>query len=110
MAYNILLADRIDRLSLNWPGLGKKKMFGGLGYLLNGNMAFGILKDNLIVRCGSDAYAACLARPGVVAFDITGKPMTGWVVVASEMVEQESGLLAWLEQGRDFAATLPAKA
>ncbi len=109
MAYDTSLAERIDHLSLNWPGLGKKKMFGGLGYLLNGNMAFGILKDSLIVRCGPESYAACLARPGAREFDITGKPMTGWVTVAAEAIEPDAELLAWLERGRDFAASLEAK-
>jgi TfoX/Sxy family transcriptional regulator of competence genes len=110
MAYDTTLAERIDHLSLNWPGLGKKKMFGGLGYLLNGNMAFGILKDSLIVRCGPQSYAACLALPGVGEFDVTGKPMAGWVAVSPEALDQESNLLAWLERGRDFAATLEPKA
>ena len=109
MAYDITLAERIDHLSLNWPGIGKKKMFGGLGYLLNEHMAFGIWKDRLIVRCGPEGYAACLALPGVREFDITGRPMAGWVMVAPEGFEDEAALLAWLERGRDFAATLPAK-
>ncbi|MEW5788502.1 MAG: TfoX/Sxy family protein [Pseudomonadota bacterium] len=110
MAYDTDLEARIDLASLNWPGFAKKKMFGGLGYLLNGNMAFGIWKDHLVVRCGPAAHAACLARPGVGEFDVTGRPMAGWVLVAPEGFADAAGLPAWLELGRDFAACLPAKA
>ncbi|MBI5331570.1 MAG: TfoX/Sxy family protein [Betaproteobacteria bacterium] len=109
MAYDTTLAERIDLLSLNWPGIGTKKMFGGLGYLLHDNMAFGIWKDQLIVRCGPESHARCLGQPGVREFDITGRPMAGWVMVAPEGFETEAALLAWLERGRDFAATLPPK-
>lgn len=109
MAYDHDLEARIDLVSLHWPGLGKKKMFGGVGYLLNGNMAFGIIKTSLVVRCGSEAYARSLALPGVGEFDITGRPMAGWLLVAAEAIEAEADLARWLGTGRDFAASLPAK-
>lgn len=109
MAHDKDLEARIDLTSLNWPGLSKKKMFGGMGYLLNGNMAFGIWKDSLVVRCGAESHARCLALPGVAEFDVTGRPMTGWVLVAPDALATEAALLAWLERGRDFAATLEAK-
>lgn len=109
MAYDTALEERIDLLSLNWPGLAKKRMFGGLGYLLRGNMAFGIWHERLVVRCGLAAYERCLARPGTAECDITGRPMAGWVLVAPEGFASGDELLAWLERGRDFAAGLPAK-
>ena len=109
MPYDHALEDRIDLLSVNWPGFGKKKMFGGLGYLLRGNMAFGIWKTQLIVRCGPERHEACLARPGVSEFDVTGRPMRGWIMVADDGFDDDTVLLAWLETGRDFAAGLPAK-
>ena len=110
MAYDHDLESRIDLLSLNWPGFAKKRMFGGVGYLLRGNMAFGIWKDRLIVRCGPSRYAASLVREGVGEFDVTGRPMPGWVMVAPEGFANEPVLLGWLESGRDFAAMLPGKA
>lgn len=110
MSYDTRLAERIECLSLNWPGFSRKTMFGGVGYLLNGNMAFGILKDNLIVRCGPASYAQCLTQPGVTPFDVTGRPMNGWVMVAADTIEDDTPLTVWLERGRDFAATLPGKA
>jgi TfoX/Sxy family transcriptional regulator of competence genes len=109
MTHDPDLAARIDILSLNWPGFASKKMFGGVGYLLNGNMAFGIWKDSLVVRCGPHDHARCLAMAGVSEFDVTGRPMTGWVLVSPDAFAGEDALLGWLERGRDFAATLEAK-
>lgn len=110
MAYDKDLEARVDLLSLNWPGFAKKKMFGGVGYLLRGNMSFGILKDQLIVRCGPERHGQCLALPGVAEFDITGKSMAGWVMVSPDVLENDVELSAWLEMGRDYAASLPDKA
>jgi TfoX/Sxy family transcriptional regulator of competence genes len=109
MAYDLDLAERIELLSVNWPGFSVKRMFGGLGYLLHGNMAFGVLKDQLIVRCGPAKHASCLARAHVREFDLTGRPMHGWVMVAAEGLGDDQLLTSWLQSGRDFAASLPAK-
>lgn len=109
MAHDKDLEARIDLSSLNWPGLSKKKMFGGIGYLLNGNMAFGIWKDSLVVRCGAESYGRCLALPDVAEFDVTGRPMVGWLLVGPDAFIGEDALLDWLARGRDFAATLEAK-
>lgn len=109
MAHDTRLEARIDLASLNWPGLAKKAMFGGMGYLMRGNMAFGIWRDHLIVRCGPAGYADCLALPDTRPFDVTGRAMTGWVMVAPDGLETDAGLAAWLERGREFAASLPDK-
>lgn len=109
MAHDKDMEARVDLTSLNWPGLSKKKMFGGVGYLLNGNMAFGIWKDSLVVRCGAESYGRCLALPGVTEFGVTGRPMVGWVLVEPDAFAAEEALSGWLERGRDFAATLAAK-
>ena len=109
MAYDTELESRIDLLSLNWPGFAKKRMFGGIGYLLQGNMAFGVLKELLIVRCGAEDYEYCLTQPHTRPFDITGKAMIGWVCVDTTSLDNDDALLAWLERGRNFAATLPPK-
>jgi TfoX/Sxy family transcriptional regulator of competence genes len=109
LAYDTELEARIDLLSLNWPGFAKKSMFGGKGYLLQGNMAFGIWHDRLIVRCGAERYAALLGHAHVRAFDVTGKAMTGWLTVLPEAFETDAELVAWLERGRDYAASLEPK-
>ncbi len=109
MAYDPELADRIHRIFGDWPALQKKRMFGGLAYLLNGHMAFGLIGDALMVRCGPTCYAEWLGQEGVREFDFTGRPMKGWVVVASERLESERELRDWMKRGLDFAASLPPK-
>ncbi len=108
MPYDTGLAARIDDLTIDW-GITTKKMFGGICCLLNGNMAFGVYKDFLIVRAGEAAAAEALKRTDVRVFDITGRPMKGWVMVAPPGYEEDDVLGEWLELGRVFAAALPGK-
>ena len=84
-------------------------MFGGVAYLLEGNMAVGIHKDSLMVRVGPDGHEEALSQPGVSVFDITGRPMKGWILVDAENVADEESLGTWIDRGLDFAATLPPK-
>lgn len=91
------------------PGITEKRMFGGIAFLLCGNMAVGVTGDDLMVRVGPDATDAALARPGARIFDMTGRPMRGWIVVAAEAVAQDEELGAWVDEGHGFAASLPPK-
>lgn len=109
MAYSEELAQRVRHLLEGRTGLAEKKMFGGVGFLLHGNMACGVLKDNLIVRVGAEQYQSSLAIPHTREFDITGRPMKGWVMVAPEGHSDEEKLSWWVEQGVRFTLTLPAK-
>jgi hypothetical protein len=109
MAYDEGLEARIDEIIEEWDGYDKKKMFGGICYLRSGNMAFGIWKDFLIVRCGPGRHAECMSREHVKPFDITGKTMAGWVMVSPEGVEEDKELAEWVGVGAEFAATLPQK-
>jgi len=109
MAYNTILEDKIEDITPPWDGLEKKKMFGGIGYLLNGNMCFGIWKDYLIVRMAPELAAEKLNDEHVRAFDITGKPIKGWVMVDKDYWDKENELTSWLDIGRSFALTLPVK-
>ena len=109
MAYDENLALRVRATIGEFPGLKEKKMFGGIGYLLNGNMACGVLNEYLIVRVGSEAYQQALHQPHTKVFDTTGRPMTGWVMVAPEGYADDESLNAWLQQGLNFAAVLPPK-
>ncbi|MEU6283361.1 TfoX/Sxy family protein [Streptomyces sp. NPDC047028] len=109
MAYDEGLAQRVrERLGTD-PGVTERKMFGGIAFLCHGNMAVGVTGDDLLVRVGPDATDAALGRPGVRLFDMTGRPMRGWVVVAGESVAEDVRLDAWIDEGRAFAASLPAK-
>ncbi len=109
MAYDELLAVRIRAALSGEPGLVEKKMFGGVCYLLDGNMACGVIKDELIVRVGPEKHAAAMARPHVRLFDFTGRPMQGWVLVAGPAFTTEQDLKDWLRLGVDFARSLPPK-
>jgi TfoX/Sxy family transcriptional regulator of competence genes len=109
MAYDPNLAQRVATLLAGDVGCVEKKMFGGVGFLLNGNMACGVLKDQLIVRVGPDAYAAALHQKHVRPFDITGREMRGWVMVAAPGIATEAALNSWVRRGFEFAASLPPK-
>jgi TfoX/Sxy family transcriptional regulator of competence genes len=109
MAYDELLAVRIRAALAGEPDLAEKKMFGGVCYLVSGNMACGVIKDELIVRVGPEGHAAAMALPHTRPFDFTGRPMNGWVMVAGPAFATEAELKAWLRLGVDFAKTLPPK-
>lgn len=87
----------------------EKKMFGGVGYLLNGNMACGILGERLIVRVPPEKHADLLKRPHIKPFDFSGKPMKGWLVVEADGYKSAAQLGKWIKEGVDFALTLPPK-
>ncbi|MGW1748939.1 TfoX/Sxy family protein [Streptomyces sp. NPDC002092] len=109
MAYDEGLAERIRQHLGADPGVAEKRMFGGIAFLLHGNMAVGVTGDHLMVRVGPDATDAALARPGARLFDMTGRPMRGWVVVDSSAVTEDETLGEWIDEGYAFAAGLPPK-
>jgi hypothetical protein len=109
MAYDEMLAVRIRAALGSLPGLQEKKMFGGVGYLVNGNMACGVSGPDLIVRVGKERSAQALAQPHTRLFDMTGRPMSGWVMVGPEGCASEADLKGWVDQGVEFALSLPPK-
>ncbi len=109
MAYDEGLAYRIREALEGGPPTVEKKMFGGVGFLIQGNMACGVLNEDLIVRVGAERHAAALAAPHARPFDITGRAMKGWVMVAAEGYESDEALQEWLRQGVATALALPAK-
>jgi TfoX/Sxy family transcriptional regulator of competence genes len=108
MAFDETLAARV-RDALEGLDIIEKKMFGGLAFMLSGNMCVGISGDDLMVRIGPDSEEEALSRPGVRVFDMTGRPMRGWILVAASVLEPDDALSEWVERGVDFAGTLPAK-
>lgn len=109
MAYNEALARRVRGIVSRKKGIAEKKMFGGVGFLLNGNMLVGVWKEFLIVRLGPEVGAKALQDPFVIEFDITGKPMKGWVMVVPEGITDDGQLKKWIQQASKFVETLPAK-
>jgi len=109
MPYEFAIEKRIDEMTRSWANLDKKKMFGGICYLLNGNMCFGIYKDFLIVRAGKDLADSMLGKEHIKPFDITGRPMKGWFMVNQDGFARDEALSEFLEIGKNFATTLPSK-
>jgi TfoX/Sxy family transcriptional regulator of competence genes len=109
MPYDEFLAARIRAAIGPLPKLEEKKMFGGIGFIINGNMACGVHKNDLIVRVGPAKYEVALSRPHTRPFDMTGHPMAGWIMVEPEGCATESALKGWVEQGVAFARALPPK-
>ena len=109
MAYDEGLAQRVREASAPWPGHEEKRMFGGIGFMWHGNMACGVNGEDLIVRVGPEHYEEALAGPHTRPFDMTGRPMKGWVVVSAEGCAVDGDLRAWVQRGVEFARSLPAK-
>lgn len=101
--------DRVRKLLSRRKGFEEKRMFGGLGFLLNGNMCCGIHKGRLIFRLGIDVSEAALNEKHVKPFDITGKPMRGWVMIDCRLIADEDELKNWVSLAASFASKLPAK-
>ena len=109
MAFSEELAARIRQSLARKKGVEEKKMFGGVGFLLNGNLLVGVWKDSLIVRLGSDQAEEALPQPYIKEFDITGRPMKGWVLVESGGVEDDDQLSGWIQRAVKFVGALSAK-
>ena len=109
MAYDESLAERIRKQLGKSKGLVEKKMFGGLGFLLNGNMACGVSGSEMIVRLDPAKTDEALARPHTHVFDLSGRPSKGWILVKPEGIATEAALAKWIKIGVDYAASLPPK-
>ena len=109
MTYSEEIARRMRAELEGLPGLAEKKMFGGVAFMLQGNMACGVNKDAMIVRVGPGRHAEALSHPHARPFDLTGKPMAGWVTVSAAGLEDEQAFREWVRWGVDYAMSLPAK-
>ena len=110
MAYHEDLAHRVREQLAGESGVTEKAMFGGLAFLLDGNMAVGLSSGGeLMVRVGPDGTDAALARAHTRLFDMTGRPMRGWILVAPEGIKTKRQLASWVSRGVQYARTLPAK-
>jgi TfoX/Sxy family transcriptional regulator of competence genes len=110
MAYDEALAQRVREVIADKRGVTERKMFGGLAFMLRGNMFVGILERSLMARVGPENYERALVSPGARQMDFTGRPMRGYVFVDAEGVKAAADLKRWVGLCADFAATLPVKA
>ena len=109
MTYDETLESRILSAIDGWKNVSAKKMFGGVCHLVHGNMFCGVYKNFLILRLGESAADEALSNSHTKVFDITGRPMKGWVMVAPDGFTTEEALTAWLKKALAFAQRLPAK-
>jgi hypothetical protein len=110
MTFDKELAERV-RGVLGSAGLTptEKKMFGGLSFLIGGNMCCGVMGEDLLARVGPDASASALAEPATRPFDMGRGPSAGWVVVAPDGIATEEALTAWVGRALAYATSLPPK-
>jgi hypothetical protein len=103
------LIARVEAATKGWHGLAPKKMFGGMAWMLHGNMCVGIWHESLVVRCGPAVWAARVKNPHVREMDITGRSMKGWLLVDPPAIATPHRLKTWLETARAFVSALPHK-
>jgi TfoX/Sxy family transcriptional regulator of competence genes len=110
MPYDLKLANRVHCLLEPYQNIIEKKMFGGIGYILHGNMACGIMGNDLIVRIEPENQTEMLSRPFVRPFmGRPGKPMNGWILVSPDGIATDADLQKWVEIGYKYALSLPPK-
>ena len=108
MAYNLKLAGRV-RARLEGVPFVEKKIFGRVGYTIHGNLACGVNKDDLIVRVEPEKHTAFLEKPHTRPFDMSGRPMKGWLVIEADGYKTDEQLGRWIKEGVEFALKLPPK-
>lgn len=109
MAYDQGLVERIREFFIDRIDIDEKKMFGGLAFMLSGNMCCGVLDDKLMARVGPTFYEDALTKPYASKMDFTGKPLTGFIYVAQTGIEEDQDLHEWLTTCEAFASALPPK-
>jgi hypothetical protein len=109
MAYDEALAERVRAIIAVRSDVTERKMFGGIAWMLGGNMACGVLGEDVLVRLAHDDADRALAEPNTRVFDMTGRPARGMVVVDGGSVTADADLARWIDAGADHAASLPPK-
>ena len=109
MAYSEELAQRIRDEIGDHPALVEKQMFGGIAFIVQGNMSVGVAGDELMIRVGKENDQNALSKPHVRPFDLSGRPMAGWVLVGADGTAADKDLSGWIDAGVSYAESLPAK-
>jgi len=109
MAFDESLAERIRKRLGGRSGVIEKKMFGGLAFLVRGNMCVGVHRDSMIVRLAPDDTDDALTKPHVRIFDLSGRPMKGWLLVDAPGLNTDARLQKWIDVAFKYAGSLPAK-
>jgi TfoX/Sxy family transcriptional regulator of competence genes len=109
MAFDEAVAERVRKALAGSPDVVGKKMFGGIAFMVRGNMCCGVIGDRLMVRVGPEGYEAALSRPHARPMDFTGRPMKGLVFVAPAGFASAGELKGWIARAMEFALSFPAK-
>jgi TfoX/Sxy family transcriptional regulator of competence genes len=109
MAYDENVAERVRSLVGRRDGFSERKMFGGICFMMHGNMFAGVIRVDLMLRVGKDALSDALARPCTKPMDFTGRPMVGMVFVEPPGIASNDELREWLDKALGFVGTLPPK-
>jgi len=109
MAYDEGVAQRVREIIADVSCVSEKKMFGGVAFMVDGNMCVGIVKDQLMLRVGPDQYEALLKKDFVLEMDFTGKPMRGLIYIQPEGFTEDKELQQWIEKALSFVHTLAPK-
>lgn len=108
MAFDEGLADQV-RARLDYENVTEQRMFGGIAFMIDGNMAVGVRDDELMVRVGKEAHEQAVSRLGARTFDMGARPMEGWISVSRDGLSDEADFNAWVDQGAAYARSLPPK-
>lgn len=109
MPFNPALDEKLQRIVADWPNCERKKMFGGTGYLSNGNMVTGVYRDLLVLRVGKEMEEELLTQPWCRPMDVTGKPMKGWLFVEAEGWDNDHTISDLVARAKSFVDTMPPK-
>ena len=109
MAYDERVVERVREVLADQPMVVEKKMFGGLSFILQGNMCCGVINEDLVVRVGPDGHDEALAQPHARAMDFTGRSIKGMVYVSEAGYRSQGDLKNWVQRGLEFAQSLPPK-
>lgn len=109
MAFDEGLAQRIREALDDEAGVSERRMFGGLAFMLRGNMCVGVVGEDLMVRVGPDGYERALREPHAREMDFTGRAMRGFVYVGADGLGSDADLRGWVQRGVGFASSLPVK-
>ena len=109
MAYDTHLASRLRQALHRRPNVKEREQFGGIGFLVQGNMACGVIGKDLLVRVGPEEHERALKDKHARVFSLTGKPSRGWILVRPAGLGTDAALLRWVDLGIRFARSLPAK-
>ena len=109
MAFDEAVAGRVREALADSPDVVEKKMFGGIAFMVRGNMCCGVIGDRLMLRVGPAGYETALSRPHAKPMDFTGRPMKGMICVEPAGFVSAVALKGWIAPAMEFALSLPAK-